>query len=634
MSSKFCYFDWEVYPNYWFVVFKDQGGEPFLIDSQKDLRKMFDEGGRIFVGYNNYQYDNKLFAKLIQKTKLSAATVYKLSNKIINENYRVNSYNIDMISLDTTQEIGGQKIGGRMMPPSLKKLEYGLGENIQETPIPFDEPLDQFSKPLAIKYCTHDVNCTEQVFLQRKAYYEGKMDLIKEFNMTQNPMSYMRKTRASLSCIALEADPDKEIRITQDDFNYTRPDNVPQFVLDYFDSLKYTIDEVNGIVKNPEPFMILWEDGRLKRPLTDEEKKSDEFFKNNYVVTLGGGGIHGARNNSIYKSDDEWVILAQDYSSYYPHIIMNNNWFSRKCRAPLVLKKVYDGKENYKVKGNIRKSNVYKIILNAYYGSLGGRFTTIYDPVHRLNVCIEGQARILELTQLLSDNIEIILVQQNTDAVYYKIRRRDVEKAKALTAEFEAKYHYRMDFDEVASILQRDVNNYIEIQTNGKAKTKGFLATINFEDGTVIDGMNKAAIKSALHGVPNVVYKHALNNVLGTDFEATTLDYFMLCAGTRVSVNYLCANPEPMLGKSGRPLKGKFHSSKTEAMQKFNRYYASNGNERMIIVNKNGQLKPKTPENVRIHNQKVDGLPEDLDYSWYEEKTKLYELELASYSVI
>lgn len=632
--AKFCYFDWEVYPNYWFVVFKDQGGKPFLIDTQEDLRDMFDEGGRIFVGYNNYQYDNKLFATLIKKTKLNASTVFKLSNKIINENFRVGSYKIDVISLDTTQEIGGQKIKGRMIPPSLKKLEYGLGENIEETPIPFDEPLDEFSKSLAIKYCTHDVNSTEKVFLQRKSYFEGKMDLIKEFNMSKNPMSYMRKTRASLSCIALEADPDREIRITQEDFNYTRPRNIPQFVLDYFDSLKYTIDEENGEVRNPEPFMVLWEDGKLSRPLTEAEKKDDNFFKQNYVVTLGGGGIHGARNNSIYKSDDEWVILAQDYSSYYPHIIMNNNWFSRKCRAPMVLKKVYDGKENYKVIGNIRKSNVYKIILNAYYGSLGGKFTTIYDPVHRLNVCIEGQARILELTQILSDNIEIVLVQQNTDAVYYKIRRKDVEKAKALTAKFEEHYHYRMDFDEVDSILQRDVNNYIEIQTNGKAKTKGFLATIDFPDGTVIDGMSKAAMKSALHGVPNVIYKKALNNVLGTDFKPTKLDYFMLCAGTRVSVNYLCSNPEPLLGKLGRPLKGKFTSSKIQPLQKFNRYYASNSEEKQILVNKNGQQKPKTPDNVRIMNGKVEDIPTDLDLVWYEEKTKEYELEIASYSLI
>lgn len=313
--SKFCFFDFEVYPNYWFVVFKDAGDKPFLIDSQEDLRELFKKGGRIFVGYNNYNYDNKVFSKLMLNKVMKPAAVYELSNKLVNgDNVRVSSYKLDQVSLDTTQEIGGQKVGNRMLPPSLKKLEYGLGENIQETPIPFDEPLDEFSKPLAIKYCTHDVENTEKVFYQRKAYFEGKMDLIKEFKMTQNPLSYMRKTRASLSCIALGADPDKEIRITREDFNYTRPKNIPQFVLDYFDSLKYTIDEENGVVKNPEPFMILWDDGELKRPLTDAEKKSDEFFKNHYVVTLGGGGIHGARTNSIYKSDDEWVILAQDYS--------------------------------------------------------------------------------------------------------------------------------------------------------------------------------------------------------------------------------------------------------------------------------------------------------------------------------
>lgn len=643
---NFCFFDWEIYKNKWFVVFKDKGQMPFVIDDQEKLQAFFKKGGRIFVGWNNYSYDNKVFAQLLGRKKLSAKAMWALNDKLINKNERVSSYKVDIVSLDASQEAGGQKINGHMIPPSLKKIEYGLGEDIEETPIPFDEPLDEFSLPLAIKYCMHDVAQTEKVFEQRRAYFEGKMDLIKEFNMASNPLAYMRMTRASLSAIALGADKDKVIKVTKEDFFYRKPKNLPQHILDYFDSLVNCIDERAGGTTNPEPYT---------------------FDYLGMEVTLAGGGIHGVVHNSQSYSDDEWVIVNIDVSSYYPNIIMNNNWFSRKCRKPEVLRAIYEGKERYKAEGNKRKSNIYKIVLNAYYGSLGGAFTALFDPVHRLNICVEGQVRLLELWTAIADRFEVRGVQCNTDGLMLKMKRSDKDAIEKIVHRFEEAYNYQFDFDEIQGIIQRDVNNYVEVQTDGSVKGKGFFASMLLKDGEVIDGMSKVSIKSTQK--PNVVYKTAINNLLGTNLEVTPLDYFMLCAGTRVSVNYLSNNVKSKhrfkleTAKSARwrdsleeaeskkpksnldvnmLYETKFYTdppTEEQALQKFNRYYAAvytlNSNtEQMILVNKKGEHKPKTPDNVRIMNKKVQGLPDDLDYEWYEKNIKNFELELVSFKMI
>ena len=51
-----------------------------------------------------------------------------------------------------------------------------------------------------IKYCTHDVEQTMQVFLKTKANFDAHMSLIKTFDLS---LSSISKTQAQLSAMAL-----------------------------------------------------------------------------------------------------------------------------------------------------------------------------------------------------------------------------------------------------------------------------------------------------------------------------------------------------------------------------------------------------------------------------------------------
>jgi len=633
INKNFVCYDFEVFSNIWLVVFRHGDRYKFIINDQEELRNYYlTISDKILYGYNNYGYDDKILGRLLFSNNVTNKQLYDMSSNIVNHVPNSPSYynfasKLFGRTLDVMQEISSNATG-------LKKIEYGLGWGIEETPIDFTKPLPEHRINEVLHYCKHDVDSTTETFKQRIAYFSGKWDLITRFKLSPNPMNMMRFTRATLSSIVLDADKDKYIRVTRDDFHYVKSDIINQNILDYYHNCVNLINEETGVVANGLPQDIDW---------------------CGLPTSLSTGGIHGCLDESQVYSDEDYIIMDIDVKSFYPNIIMNNNWYSRKSRNPSLLREIYNMKTEAKANGDKSLGNVVKIVLNAYYGSLGGQFTALYDPVYRLNICLEGQVRLLELSKLLYDNInkpemdkqQFILINLNTDGIMFKILRSELDNMRKIVEDFSKQWLYEFDEEYFDVFVQRDVNNYFFKDPDGNISGKGIYAACLQDDGQVIDFRTNASIKSTV--LPSAVLKGAINYVAKVELPITTLDYFVLCSGTKVSTNYLLSNITPKLNKKGQSLqindttfarkltfngeywvdqfgnkaptlKNKYDGHMT-ALQKINRYYASNQSNQKMIVNKDGVKKKNTPDNINIYNDQVKQIPSDLDHSWYEQET-------------
>ena len=174
------FYDFEVFMCDWLVVIITTQDEEIIIHNDPELLKKTMNNINCLIGFNNNNYDDLILVGIISRN-MNPSEVYKLSQSIINgENTNFYKKIANQLpTLDTKQEL----------PPrvSLKEIESNMGMNIIETPVSFnlDRPLtsDEFME--VIKYCKHDVETTKKVFEYRKDYFESKIDICKEFNLSK-----------------------------------------------------------------------------------------------------------------------------------------------------------------------------------------------------------------------------------------------------------------------------------------------------------------------------------------------------------------------------------------------------------------------------------------------------------------
>ncbi len=98
--SPFIYFDFEVMKSMWLVVFKQDGNYHVINNNHQELNEYIEKHKKnIFVGFNNYGYDNYiLVAILLNKNP------YEISELIIKKQIRPR-LKLNLLSLDVMQEL-------------------------------------------------------------------------------------------------------------------------------------------------------------------------------------------------------------------------------------------------------------------------------------------------------------------------------------------------------------------------------------------------------------------------------------------------------------------------------------------------------------------------------------------------
>lgn len=434
------FYDYEVFEYDWLVVIID----PFnheVIRIHNDghtLHNYFDKHrSDIWVGYNNNHYD-----QYIHKAAIMGMNVKKVNDFIIKDKRPGYAYsnafeNIKMINFDVMMKNDG----------GLKSLEGYMGEDIRETSVPFDikRPLTPEEIEESFGYCQWDVEKTIDVFLERKAEFDAAMGIIKAFNL---PLSYIGKTNAQKVAKILGGNYG---RITHDQFDFPIVETLQ--LVKYAHLQKWYIHS-----RNYEEFQTAMIAG--------------------IPHVLRWGGIHGA----VGKIEDgkakalpyhgTGIFIMADVTAYYPSLQILYGFGYRSMNNPENLAKIHGENLRFKAMGDKAARLPYKIADNAISGQLKDPKSSLYDPRENNAVCVNGQLLLVDLIEKLEPYIE--LIQSNTDGILFKIPSWNVfDIIDDIVYSWENRTGMRMGFDYFTEIWQKDVNNYVAIDKNGNAKTKG-----------------------------------------------------------------------------------------------------------------------------------------------------------------
>ena len=155
-SNELVFFDVEVFPNLFVVVWKIDGQPCVKMINPKpdEIEKLF---AYKLVGFNCRRYDNHiLYARYIGYDN---SQLYKLSQMIINNSPNCmfgEAYNISYTDVYDFASAGNKK--------SLKKFEIELGIHHQELGLPWDQPVPEELWGIVADYCINDVVATEITF--------------------------------------------------------------------------------------------------------------------------------------------------------------------------------------------------------------------------------------------------------------------------------------------------------------------------------------------------------------------------------------------------------------------------------------------------------------------------------------
>lgn len=157
-SDGIIFYDVEVFPNLFVIVWKNQGSDHCIRMINPTPEEVEQLCRFKLVGFNNRRYDNHiLYARLIG---MSNEELYAISKRIIaggkesRNGYFNEAWNLSYADI---YDYSSKKQG-------LKKWEIELGIHHQELGLPWDEPVDESLWEKVAEYCENDVRATEATF--------------------------------------------------------------------------------------------------------------------------------------------------------------------------------------------------------------------------------------------------------------------------------------------------------------------------------------------------------------------------------------------------------------------------------------------------------------------------------------
>ena len=172
-------------------------------------------------------------------------------------------------------------------------------------------------------------------------------------------------------------------------------------------------------------------------------------------------------------------IVGYDVSSLYPSLMIRYGYFSRALTDPQKYVQIYHDRIEHKKVGDPR-ANAEKLVLNSTYGTFKDKYAASYDPQAANNICVAGQLLLLDLIEHVEAYANVKALNINTDGVFYEVPNQDeADKLDLIVREWEHRTGLNMERSEWRGIHQRDVNNYILVGEDGKAKGKGVLKQLS-----------------------------------------------------------------------------------------------------------------------------------------------------------
>ena len=473
-------FDIETYPNV-FTLAIEHAEAPLtwmfeISDWRNDSKEIITflqhlkKSNARLVGFNSLGFDYPILHTLIRMGHADAKTLYDKAQSIIqSQNDDVSKFQHFVYTSDRyVDQIDLFKIhhfDNKARATSLKVLEFNMrSDDIQDLPFKVGTYLTREQVDKLKEYNRHDV-------AQTKLFYYKTLDMIRfreeltakysrdfmNHNDTKIGKDYfvMKLEEAGVPC-----------------YDYSdkgrKPRQTPRPQLALRDAILPWIQ-----FEQPEFTRVLnW----LKNQTITETKGvfNDLVARvDGFDFVFGLGGIHGSIESEVVESDEQFVIVDLDVSSYYPNLAICNRFYPKHLGVEFcdIYKNLYEQRKTY-AKGSAENA-MLKLALNGVYGDSNNKFSVFYDPLFTMSITLNGQLLLCVLAENLIRIKDLSLIQINTDGVTVRLPRTEMGHLQEVRHWWERLTGLELEEAIYHSMMIRDVNNYIAQYESGKVKRKG-----------------------------------------------------------------------------------------------------------------------------------------------------------------
>ena len=503
--------------------------------------------------------------------------------------------------------------GGRMHSPKM-----------QDLPIEPSALILPNQRPLLSEYCGNDLDTTEDLL----SSLTEQLELRREMGVRYGNIDLMSRSDAQIAEAVIKRRlkeltgswPEKAVFVPGKTFKYTPPKalrltTAPTLrALEIIKSITFTVGPT-GNVQTP--------------PQLDTDIEPLDVRIGTSVYRMGLGGLHSSEASVTHFADANTELIDRDVESFYPRIILNNNYYPEHLGEDFlhVFRAIVDERIAAKKKGDKVTADSLKITINGTFGKLGSMWSLFYSPNLLIHVTLSGQLFLLMLIERI-EAAGIPVVSANTDGIVIKCPKSKREKLDQIVEQWEKETDFKTEETKYRILASRDVNNYVAMYAT---PTKN-------RDGSTTYHKGKGAFeKSGLKKNPTTgVCVEAVVNYLRdkTPIEATVKS----CNDVRkfISVRQVrgggiyagrkIEKPDPT-GKGkmrGRAAIDKWwepkmvfsHVEGGVYVGKAVRFYYSTESEGQILGKLKGGAVPKT-EGCKPMMQLAKSVPKDLDHDWY-----------------
>jgi hypothetical protein len=454
------FFDVECYPNYFLILFKLSNGKQkcFELDETKRLDTIliqeFLENAET-IGFNSRMYDIPMILHALSGA--NNQELKALSDRIINK---------DEKTYDTLKELGlfcpwhYNHIDLFKLPIGKNSLKmYGARINttfLQDLPYDPSLPLTEDQKVDIKNYCSNDVNITMDLYKHLEKPLAIRCDINRKYNVEVRSKSDSQIAEVLIKeklIMPFKPNP-------KHNFKYTPPDYV-----------RFQSEELTDLLE-------------IISSIKFKGKKGDKIFNeaipssvviNDSKYSIGIGGLHSTEKNRAVITQDNEYLIDLDVVSYYPSIILNNEYSPEHLDKKAFIKyycDIYYDRLEAKRTGDTAKSQVYKIILNGSFGKFGDQYSVLYSPELLIHTTITGQLSLLMLIERLEEN-GFKVVSANTDGVSVKLQKDQYHLFQKVKWNWEKTTQFELEEVKYKAIYSESVNSYIAIKEDGSLKCKG-----------------------------------------------------------------------------------------------------------------------------------------------------------------
>jgi hypothetical protein len=575
---KQLFLDVECYPNYFLALFVDQDGRAKAFEQcegkpldTKGLASYLTHPKLEIVTFNGNTYDIPICTLAMAGS--TCERLFAATKRIIEQDMRpwdfYRAYTLiepEINHVDLIEVAPGMvslKIyGGRMHTKRLQDLPYEPGTVL--TP---EQMLE------VKKYCRNDLMVTVELAYKLKDQIDLRRVMSKEYGVDLRSKSDAQIAEAVLKAetMKITGEEVKRKQITYTEFFYNPPAYI-KFITPY-------MRERLEIIKTSK--MVIKDSGHVEMP---KEIESMKIEINGKAYKVGIGGLHSQESEVSHYATDGYSIADVDVTSYYPNLMLNMGMVPEAIgeHFTTVYRNILDERVEAKNSGDKVKADSLKITLNGTFGKTSNRFSVLYNPEMMVRTTLTGQLSLLMLIELFEyKGIEVL--SANTDGIVVKYLPDQEALFRKCVAVWEKASNLNMEFTYYRSLHSRDVNNYIAVKQDGKAKTKGVYASSGLQKSPQNEICAEAVVKFLVDGTP-------VEDTIRNCQDIRRFITLRTVQGGAVKDGYT-------LGKAIR-------------------WYYATSVSGDITYRTNGNTVPRS-EGAKPVMDLPDELPTDIDYDWY-----------------